>query len=300
MSDSPAPASADPAAGGPPPSADPFYDPVIAAEESAAGEPAAAEAAEPAAESAEAAPERDPKSMLAELARLREARRREAADLKATREEAERLRQINLRMLESRAEPQQGAKAPEPAPIPDANADPFGHLQARLAQAEEKAAAAQQFTAAQQAEARLRATVQAAEAQFVQQRPDYTEAIQYARPMMERMASAWGMTGAQAAAALAVQALQAGRNPAQAAYDFALSVGWKPGGAPQHQAAPKPSAEAEIAALERGAAASRTVGAARGSGPPQITLETLASASREEFAELSRKYPAQVRRAMGG
>ena len=289
-----APASAE---GG---AADPAADYDFAADQAADLAPeTAATTAEPAQEQADAQddlpPDNRPVSAIwAELKRTRERAQRAEQEAKQRAEEAERHRLAALRVLEAHGQRQQPQPQQPEVQIPDVETDPVGHFKARMEAAERRLQAVAQPIVAQQHEAQFANTVRAHVQQFAAQTPDYQPAYQHAWGVMERMAASIGTTPQQIERMIAAQALQAGRNPGQAVYEFAKAAGYT---GPQPAKAPEPPADQVMQTLERGAQAARSVGGGGGRTPPRITLEAIANMSPREYADLERRHPELIEQA---
>lgn len=165
---------------------------------------------------------------------------------------------------------------------------------------------AQQFTMRQQAEAQqyeqLRSAVERAETSFRQEHPDYDDALKYAMGLREIELKALGVPAhiipqrvMQDAREIAQHALSIGRSPAELAYDYAQSRGYK-AAAP---AAAAPSAEEKMAMLEKGTAAAKSLSSGSG-GEADITLATISKMDEDEFDDfVSKMTPAQMRKIAG-
>lgn len=199
-----------------------------------------------------------------------------------------------------------GQPAPEhQAPLPDVQTDPVAHFQARAEMLERQLQAMQQqqgqMTEAQRQQAQQQQFVEAYRAQatqYAQSNPDFAPAYQAWFSGLVQEAQAAGLAPQEAMAwaqsqemAVAQRAMQQEVNPAERILAMAKVRGWKPP-APQQQQAPQPGWQppaadphAAFSALERGAAASRSVGTnGVGGAPPQgLTAERLASMPWDEF-----------------
>jgi hypothetical protein len=224
------------------------------APEPVADEPAPA--AEAAPEPAEAAPEPAEDDRRVPLKALQEERAKRA-------EYERKLADYERRM----AELEQRTKAPEPeAPAdPDPETDPIGALKAAKAELRRMA----EETQRQQYEAQLNNIAFNAATQFQQQAPDYRDAYQYA---LKSRAQELKILGADDATIpqilkreelnLIATAVNSGRNPAEAIYEFAKARGYAKA-APAPVAAPAPAApDPALQQAKKAVAASASAGGA--------------------------------------
>lgn len=188
-------------------------------------------------------------------------------------------------------------KAPEDEDWPDPVIDPKGFAERQRAEAKRQSERFEQFQQRSEAE-RTYQTVATQEAQFRAATPDYDAALAH---LVEAKRADYAMAGYGEAeigpaidleaGQIARRAVQAGRNPAEVVYGMAKARGF--GAKPTAPAQPD-----EATRLERIAAASRSVGAAAGSGGgAELTLEDVAAMSPEEIMALSEH---ERRRIMGG
>ncbi len=105
---------------------------------------------------------------------------------------------------------------------------------------------------------------------------------------------------------IATAAIKSGRSPAEAIYNLAKIRGFTGKAASPSAAAPaapavNSDAQAKMASLEAGKAASLSLGGVGSSGNTQLTMESLADMDESEFARVvSKLSPADKRRFMGG
>lgn len=166
-------------------------------------------------------------------------------------------------------------KAPEP-PLPDVNHDPVAYFKAQNEALRRELAEIKQPIQAQEQNSRFVATVKQQIAQFSQSAPDYADAYQHAVKAMREDAEAWGIDPGLAETQFAQQALQSGRNVAEAVYNYAKRKGYT-GPAPAAPAAPPAPPPPDMGAVQRGQAAARTAGnggqpAGNGDVSPQRVL----------------------------
>lgn len=178
---------------------------------------------------------------------------------------------------------QQAQQPPQPRP-PTVEEDPIATLRALAAEREQQQAYSQQ----EQTRAQFEAHVGGLEQQYMRTNPDYPEAAAYLQQRRDADLQAMGITDAgrrhaalwQEAAGLAANAIQAGKNPAEVAYNLARSWGYQPKA--QRQA----PAEQRIEAAQRGQQASQSLSGGGGTAPGGLTLEALARMSDEDFAKV--------------
>ena len=153
------------------------------------------------------------------------------------------------------AQPEQpAAQSSQEIEVPDFEEDPIGHLRAKNEILErqlnevnqDRQQRQQQLTQVQQFE-QLRTGVKQMEDEFVAKAPDYHEAVAYLYGNVAKMAQAMGYPAAQVqqvitqtAMDITSRSIQAGKNPAQAAYEAAKAMGYA-GPAPQQDDSGAPS-----------------------------------------------------------
>lgn len=225
---------------------------------------------------------------LAALHEERQKRKELAAEIQRVREEQARrdaLLEQRLAALTQQREQEQ---------VPSFDENPAAHLRYGQEQLQQTVQATdQKLQAWQQAQhqqaqmQQLASAVQSHEAAFVQQAPDYTEAVSYLRNQRAAEMMADGLSEGEAVQKahqelvhMALSRAQAGQNPAEVAYRIAKARGYV-----TKQAQPTP--EQRIQNQQKGVTAAKTLGSG-GPANNKITAETLASMSDEEFAELTK------------
>lgn len=192
-----------------------------------------------------------------------------------------------------RTQQQPPAQQPPPGPqIPDFEADPFGHLRARLDLVQNATVSGIQQTQQQNAVAQLISHVQGLENEFRAQAPDYDAAIQHTRAlrMAEMQALGYDATTAhqmlqQETLQISARAIQSGQNPAKLFYDLAKVRGFQApngGGAAAPKSAPVQPAQ-KFATVQRAQAATRSMPKGGAAPTPALTLESLANMSDDDF-----------------
>lgn len=189
------------------------------------------------------------------------------------------------------AETPQQPGQPGAIEIPDFEEDPIGHLRAKNDLLErqlnevnaDRQMRSQQIAQVQQFE-QLRGGVAAMEKEFVATAPDYHEAVSFLYGNVGKMASAMGYTPqqvqqvvSQTAMDITVRSLQAGKNPAQAAYEAAKAMGYA-GPAPE-QADNSGSPQRKPPTSLSSVAGKRVAGAAP-------TLDAISEMSDEDFDKM--------------
>lgn len=179
---------------------------------------------------------------------------------------------------------------PEPA-MPDPEADPVaalkaltGEFQRLKGETAEQARQRQQAEQHQAAQREFLGRYQAAAAEFVQAKPDFMAAYSHLRADRAAELAAMGFAGPQAQHILeqeefgiAAQAFQQGRNPAEVMYALAARRGYK-------AAEAKPDAKApDLKTIAAGQAAAGTLSGSGSAAPPDLTLESVANMSTDEF-----------------
>lgn len=236
---------------------------------------------------AEQRPEQERKVPLAALHEERNKRRELAQKL-----EAAELRQAEL---ESRVEQRLAAlqRAQEPPP-PSFEEEPARHLKHGLDQVTQILTAQQQREQQEHAQREQTSRVQQvaqlvtrAEAEFVTQKPDYLEAVNYVRDLRRQEFEAMGADPEsamqQATREMVEGALQnaaRGVNPSQLVYRMAELRGYKP-------KAQQPSDEQKFQAQAKGTAAARSLGGG-GAASGQLNAQQLLAMSDDDFAEATK------------
>lgn len=244
-------------------------------------------------------------SMVPQQALHQERERRKAieAENQRFREERAALNE-RLAMIREMNQP----KADEPAAMPDIDQDPFGAIRWLQARVEHQEQERQQFD-----QERQQQTQQATQWQqfanaynsqakeYAAENPDFDEAYAFLQENRWKELKLAGFTDQQAAeikrkdeADIAWQAMQRGENPAKVMHQLAKHRGWQPKQAP--------TAEVDkIKTAARGVQTNRSLSAAGGSsGSVEMTAESLAKMSREDFAAWSTKNPKKLKALMGG
>jgi hypothetical protein len=181
-----------------------------------------------------------------------------------------------------------------PPPVPKFEDDPAAHLRHQqdelrkeIAPVKAELEQSRQAQAQQAAEMRLQQAVQAAESEFAASTPDYQDAINHMHAVADRNLQLLGVDDpaqrAQAirrdAMALAVRALQAGKSPAELAYQVAKNQGYT--------AKSAASAVDRIANIEKGQKASPSMPTGGTKAATEVTgIEQLAQMDDDEFNKL--------------
>ena len=244
------------------------------------------------------------------LAALHETREELKAERKRN-EENQRKMDERLRLLTEAMQPKQPEQTQEPTFL-DPEKDALGALKLNQKQIQELVEYKKnQENERQINQAREGLRMQAAqlESEFVKVTPDYNEASQYLIQSRGRELEASGMYSIpqineilrNEAFALAQQAIQNGRNPAESVYAIAKARGYTPKQAQAAaDAAAKTETEAEkLARIEAGQAASKSIGQAQGaqlSSGLKLDSKTLANMSDDEFAKVYNKLSRNERR----
>lgn len=181
---------------------------------------------------------------------------------------------------------------PEPAPI-DPEADPVAALKALHGEFErmkgEGAEQARQRQQAEQAQAMQREFLgryQSAAAEFQAKAPDFMEAYAHLRRDRADELAAMGFTDPgmrerimdQEELGVAMQAFQAGRNPAEVMYALAGRRGYKAKAAEQ-----KTEKQPDLQTIAKGQQAASSLSGSGSATPPDLTLESVANMSTDEF-----------------
>lgn len=271
-------------------------------------EPAAPEPAEPDAEPRE--PDAEPREgdgedgeLVADrqgnisfqaLQRERDKRREIQAKLDAQAAMIQRI-EGRFQQLHQQQQPQQPPQRP-----PTVDEDPIEVLRQVDHERQQRAAWEQQ----QSQRGQFESHVAQLEQQYMRQQPDYAEAAAFLQQRRSADLEAMGVTSPQQraqvlyqeAAGMASNAIQAGKNPAEVAYNLARSWGYQPGGQQQNgqqQNSPPRgpngqfTAEQKLDMAERGQQASRSLSAGGGRAPAGMTLESLATMSDEDFFKVA-------------
>ena len=230
---------------------------------------------------------------------------------KAAEKELQELREFRIRMeerakwaQEAQAKREAEAAKPSPEPEPDPDEDIFGavkhdreHTRAELQALREKVEQQEKARQAEQETRQVIAAYQAKANEFKAQTEDFDAAYQhlYKSRDEELQELGWNDPAArmrqieQEEYGIAVQALQQGRNPAEAVYRMARARGYQRS-AP---AAPAPD-------VEKAKAASRTLSGTGGNPTGPMTAERLSKMSATEFMAYEDRHPEVVKRLLQG
>lgn len=238
----------------------------------------------------------------------REAAERKAQDLEAR--YAQDMSKVNERLAVLAQSYAPKAEAPPAPEIPDVNADPIGHFQAKDAQRERELNELREWkkSTAQTSEhadklQRIGHEVNRLEAEFTRATPDYPAAQQHLFKTWEAEAAVAGVSVAEAIRSRSWEIVQiagrTGQNPADLAYKLAMARGYaKANGA-------GPRANPTIDTLARGVAASKSTSAAPGQAAPGVpTIDALLKMDDDEFASKfaargSKEWDRTMRKLMG-
>lgn len=236
-----------------------------------------------------------------------EPERQKTVPHQALHEERERRKQAEREMAElrQRIEAFEKAKAAQEAPkAPDPVMDPEGFAKWQTDQLRERDERFEAFQRQQQAAAQRQQFIERTareEAAFRETAPDYDDAISYLGKARLEELGHFGVDPeearkivAQEAEGIVVQALRAGRNVAETAYNIAKARGYR--AKAQEQATPDEGARLEALAKAQRETESLS-GSVGGESAGGYTLKQLAAMSERELA----KVPAEIkRRVMGG
>lgn len=251
-------------------------------------------------EQAEQQPEAPKVVPLAALHEERNRRKELAAELARERQEREAL----ARRVEERLQAMQEAQKP---PVPAFEENPAEHLRAKVEEAERIARMTAQQQAAwlqqqQQAqiEQQIAQRVVADEAEFMAEKPDYNDAVQYLhKSRVGELMTQYGLPEAaairQSAGELKEAAFvftQRGMSPAQTAYQIAVQKGYTP-----KQAQQAADAATKFQTQAAGVKAAKSLGTG-GATRTTMTAQQLLAMSDEEFAEATKGD--NWRKVMGG
>lgn len=236
---------------------------------------------------------------------------------RSRRKEAEEARRVAedrfAKLLESLSQQQgQGHQQPQPEPEVDPDADPLAAVKAHheeLRQFKEWRRQQEQAAQAQQQWMSIAADIEASEAEFKQQAPDYTDAVAFLKTQAEATYRMMGMQPAQVQQALmrdvaqmAMVARQSGKSPAEFAYEFAKVRGYQPNpAAPKQDNAPAPEGMAaadKVRSIAEGQRAQRSIGQVAGGASPDLTADSVLAMSDDEFMAAIRD--GRFRKVAGG
>lgn len=176
--------------------------------------------------------------------------------------------------------------------VPDFDTDPLGAIKHDRETSQQRMDRLEQRFQAEDQRTQLRSFVEGHEAEFRKTAPDYDAAIAH---VVASRGEELAMLGAnpeqiratlqQEAQTIAMVAAQNGKNPAEVMYGFAKTRGYR-----KAEAKPETEARSQVETLQRGAAASRSLGTAGGSPAESgLTLKALADMPLEDFAKISDK-----------
>jgi len=265
----------------------------------------------------EAGAAKTPEALAAELEKARTIHENDKVALRTARYEARQQQQQyekKLQELAAKVEALSKAPPPDPALDPDGYAQhEFKTLNERLKASEERMAAQTEEQRKAEEHQRLLDELTAHEAEYINVRPDYTEAVQFLFELRGKELLGAGHINPAARAAIIAQdvsritndALASGINAAQAFYDIAVARGYTHNPAASQPApaqAPRgrSPAEAQARAVTRGQ--EEAINANRGDSvsTKDLTTSSLSGMSGEEISRLAREDPAKFRRVMGG
>ena len=241
-----------------------------------------------------------------------ERERRKEAERRAA--EIERRSEERFRALMEKLGPQ--PQPEQPPAIPPVDQDPVGHIVGSIGQMREQVQTLTQSQAAQQEAAQRAQALQAMqqhalalEAEYRRDNPDYEPAVTYVANLRHQQLMAGGVTNPaerqaiinQEAMGIAYRAMQQGQNPAEMLYNIAKASGFSAQQAQQAsgQQAQQPNPAQRLDTIARGQQQARDIGNVRGSGPSPITAQKMQEMSNDDFLEMMKKPPAEVRRLMG-
>jgi len=263
-----------------------------------------------------------PHQALHEEREVRKASERKIAELS---ERYARLEERTNLLLQRAAQPEPAAEAP----IPELATDPVGHFAGRLNQTDQRLQAAtqqtgqqqQQITQILQQQAIHQAVTQRAqslEREFETEHPDYGDAVKFVSNKRFEQMAAIGVPAEQRAQqlqqegfALAVHAMQNGRNPADLIYSLAQTYGYAPvdnsrgnsgtvDSASQQHPGPQPPAPAQrLQNIAAGQQQGRSLSQARGTGPVPMTAQRLLEMTTKEFDAFQTEHAGEFRDIMG-
>lgn len=227
-----------------------------------------------------------------------EREKRKGSDERATKAEAE-LKAVR-EQLAALAKMRDEVAARKPADLPAAD-DPAAieHLRTRLGEIEQgQNRISQQMdneALANHEIQQLGSFMADSEAHYREQKPDYDDAINHVVQMRANELALYGLNRAQIQQTISEEAteivraaVQQGRDPAELGYQIALSRGYRPA---EGEAAPAKTngsggAQATIDAIAKAKAQGKSLGGGGGSSPKNLTAETVAAMSGDEFEAL--------------
>ena len=206
---------------------------------------------QPAPEVKQEATKEEPKEKLVPYGALHEERQKRK-EMQARAEQLERESAERFKKLEERL-----SKLANPAPkVPEFHEDPANHLKHEVESLKPVTQEVEQLKKTfqeQAAASELARRTTAAESEFMREFPDYLDSVTYLKGIVDKNLQLLGLDDpAQRMAAvneqavnLAKSAIQAGKNPAQVAYELAKNYGYK-------AKAKEPDLEKKIETIERG------------------------------------------------
>ncbi len=245
---------------------------------------------------------------LAALHEERERRKQAEKDRELDRERMRTLEERTNLLLQQRfgqQQPEHKPQDPAKPEIPLLDKDPVGHIigtqQDLRRQFDQQQAASQQWNTqfqqqlqAQQAVTMLTQRAQALEHEFTMEHPDYADAVRHLTAQRHKELELIGFLDPaerhtviqQEGLGLAARSIQTGRNPAAAIYELAKQRGFAPPAKPDPAAPAAPTAEQRIQNIAAGQQQARSLGNARGTGPTNLTAQSLAAMTDKEFEKM--------------
>lgn len=240
----------------------------------------------------------------------------ERAELARQREERARIdERLQLIMQMNRPQPEQNGQ-PQ---VPNMEEDPFGYmryLENQIAALSQQTQGVDQRFQQQDEYATVKSAFQADANAFTQRQPDFIDAYRHLMSARDRELTRLGRTNARERANIIAQeelmivneCLRNGKSAAELVYELAKDRGYsrpEPQQPAQNGLAPtqvgqKPSAVAQVAAIQKGAAAAKSLGSAAGGSNQPLTAELLASMSEAEFEAVYSKMSRDQRREYFG
>lgn len=208
---------------------------------------------------------------------------------------------LRQQLAQSQQQPAQSSQQDDPSDV-NYLAQKVQHLAAREQQRETHAYTAQIDQREQQM---LSQAITASEAEYKQTVPDYDDAVKHLVQARAMELQVYGMSPqeiqqaiSQEAYDLAATALRQNRSPAEVAYEVAKYRGYRPNQGQQQTN----QGVAQIEAINRGQAQSRSLGGAGGAAPSKdLNANAIAALSTDEFDKLyaTPEGRAQIDRIMG-
>lgn len=260
-------------------------------------EPPIEQASEPAQEPAKQESQQEPAQEPAQAPKQEQAQppAQKMVPLAALHEERIRRREIERQYAEQKKALEDQLKQYQ-NPVPKFEDDPANNLRheaeatkARLEQMERAVQQTRQEQEARTFEQQIASNTQAAEQAFAKAKPEYFTAVQYLQSVADKNLQLMGMDDPAArqaqirqdAMAMSLKALQAGKNPAEVAFQLAVNYGFK-AGQPDQQLNAQPDAQKKIATLQQGQRAAASMPSGGGKSVP-MSIEALAQLDDDEF-----------------